>query len=325
MFLREYRLDANGDPVATGRLITNHEINADGTLSADLGGMSTWAAVKAQARQLLGVELSDQDAVNVPVIKVDPYGNFIPGATGFAQLVTDLGPDGLLGTDDDVTVEGNPAAPISPALVGALRTGHPFLADIAHTANPFHSQTGAPLDPDADDVVNTTPPAAGFYDDEVLDEHFMAGDARVNENVGLTAVHHIFHSEHNRLVGHIQDVILASAAEGNVSFLNEWLVDDVPAVPADLNSPVWEGERLFQAARFGTEMQYQHLVFEEFARKIQPQIDVFLQEGQGFSGLRGSPPRGSWVGVAMSSRRSMASTISRRVCPRSATRPRPRA
>ena len=38
----------------------------------------------------------------------------------------------------------------------------------------------------------------------------------------------------------------------------------------------WDGERLFQAAKFGTEMQYQHLVFEEFARKIQPQIDVFL-------------------------------------------------
>ena len=38
----------------------------------------------------------------------------------------------------------------------------------------------------------------------------------------------------------------------------------------------WDGERLFQAARFGTEMQYQHLVFEEFARKVQPQVDVFL-------------------------------------------------
>jgi Ca2+-binding RTX toxin-like protein len=45
---------------------------------------------------------------------------------------------------------------------------------------------------------------------------------------------------------------------------------------------VWDGERLFQAARFGTEMQYQHLVFEEFARKISPQIDIFLQEGQGY-------------------------------------------
>ena len=34
-------------------------------------------------------------------------------------------------------------------------------------------------------------------------------------------------------------------------------------------------ERLFQAASFATEMQYQHLVFEEFARKVQPQVNVF--------------------------------------------------
>ena len=38
----------------------------------------------------------------------------------------------------------------------------------------------------------------------------------------------------------------------------------------------WDGERLFQAARLATEMQYQHLVFEEFARKVQPTIDVFV-------------------------------------------------
>src|SRR3990172_8035633 len=39
---------------------------------------------------------------------------------------------------------------------------------------------------------------------------------------------------------------------------------------------VWNGERLFQTAKFGTEMQYQHLVFEEFARTIQPNIDAFI-------------------------------------------------
>ena len=37
----------------------------------------------------------------------------------------------------------------------------------------------------------------------------------------------------------------------------------------------WNGERLFQAARFVTEMEYQHLVFEEFARKVQPGINPF--------------------------------------------------
>ena len=42
-----------------------------------------------------------------------------------------------------------------------------------------------------------------------------------------------------------------------------------------LGAAGWNGERLFQAARFVTEMEYQHLVFEEFARKIQPGINPF--------------------------------------------------
>ena len=37
----------------------------------------------------------------------------------------------------------------------------------------------------------------------------------------------------------------------------------------------WNGERLFQAARFSTEMQYQHLVFENYARSVQPNVDAF--------------------------------------------------
>ena len=43
---------------------------------------------------------------------------------------------------------------------------------------------------------------------------------------------------------------------------------------ADSRPGVFE-ERLFQAARFVTEMEYQHLVFEEFGRKIQPAIKPF--------------------------------------------------
>ncbi len=39
---------------------------------------------------------------------------------------------------------------------------------------------------------------------------------------------------------------------------------------------MWDGERLFQAGRFSTEMVYQHLVFEEFARAVAPNIDPFV-------------------------------------------------
>src|SRR5262245_30714019 len=291
-FLRAYAIGGDGQPHATGELLTNRDLG-DGVFGngddAPLGGMSTWAVLKAQARDILGLNLTDADVGNVPLLATDAYGNFIPGQNGFPQVVMrTAGDDGIIGTADDGTtlVEGNPAAPVD--LTNAVRTGHMFLADIAHSANPFDSQTGALLTADTDTVAGVDDGLAGTYDDELLDQHFMAGDGRVNENIGLTAVHHIFHSEHNRLVGHIKDVILASAAptatdpDGNLSFLNEWLQEPVTELPADLSTLVWNGERLFQAARFGTEMQYQHLVFEEFARKVQPQVDIFLQEGQGY-------------------------------------------
>src|SRR5262249_33250929 len=109
-----------------------------------------------------------------------------------------------------------------------------------------------------------------------LDAHFIAGDGRANENIGLTAVHHIFHSEHNRLVEHTKEIVLA---ENDLAFLNEWLAVDLnalPTTPAQIPPLVWDGERLFQAAKFRTEMQYQHPGFEDFARKVQPNIAFFV-------------------------------------------------
>ncbi|SFP92571.1 peroxidase family protein, partial [Pseudomonas borbori] len=275
VFLRAYAFNANGEPVATGRLITNRELGADGIFGTaddvEIGGMATWKVVKAQARDILGINLTDADVENLPLLATDAYGNFIKGPNGFPQVVM-KGIDGIAGTADDFLQEGNPLAPVD--LTNAVRTGHQFLIDIAHNAAP------AGLAPDSDNVVGLSEP--GTYDNELLDAHYIAGDGRVNENIGLTAVHHIFHSEHNRLVQHTKDVVLETAGGGDVSFLNEWLLVPVVAVPADLNSLVWNGERLFQTAKFGTEMQYQHLVFEEFARTIQPNIDVFIPNFQNY-------------------------------------------
>jgi len=111
----------------------------------------------------------------------------------------------------------------------------------------------------------------------MLDRHFVNGDGRGNENIALTAIHAVFHSEHNRLVEQYKGTILGS---GDLAFINEWLevghkLTALPA-PADVASLVWDGERLFQAGRFATEMQYQHMVFEEFARSVSPAIDPFF-------------------------------------------------
>jgi Ca2+-binding RTX toxin-like protein len=288
VFLREYAMDAHGAPQATGRLITNHNLGADGKFGTaddtDLGGMATWAVVKAQARDILGINLTDADVGNVPLLATDPYGNFIRGAHGFPQVVirTGNGADGIAGTADDTTilVEGNPAAPVD--LSNAERTGHQFLIDINASANPFDPIDGHMLLPDADNVVNApdAPPPPGFYDNELLDKHYIAGDGRVNENIGLTAVHDIFHSEHNRLVEETKQTVLI--AEGDTpGYINDWVMPGFVYTPGMTADQIdWNGERLFQVAKFGTEMQYQHLVFEEFARTVQPLVDPFFAPTQ---------------------------------------------
>ena len=122
----------------------------------------------------------------------------------------------------------------------------------------------------------------------MLDAHYIAGDGRANENIALTAVHHVFHSEHNRLVDQTKEVAFASMDR---VFINEWLLTDLTdaqfaivtggdaaAIAALSEELVWDGERLFQSGRFTNEMEYQHLVFQEFGRMMQPDIDAFLFE-----------------------------------------------
>jgi Ca2+-binding RTX toxin-like protein len=280
VFLREYVLNAQGIPEATGRLLEGQN-----------GGLATWGDIKKQAKEVLGIDLTDYHVGNLPLLATDPYGNFIPDEdTGFPQVVM-LPLPGTLQS-------GTPGAPLVLVSVGvdgsdadlapdvthlAARTGHAFLDDIAHTAVPI----GKVSDGDQEIGLGNFDPNQ-VYDQALLDAHFATGDGRGNENIGLTAVHHVFHSEHNRLLQHTKDVAIADAQAAlaggatqaqAVAFLNEWLdvpVATVPTTPAAIAALDWNGERLFQAAKFGTEMQYQHLVFEEFARKIQPNINVFL-------------------------------------------------
>src|SRR5262245_15424662 len=93
VFLRAYDM-VGGAPVATGKLITNWNLGADGhfggggaNADSEIGGMATWAVVKAQAQDKLGILLNDYDIGNVPLLATDAYGNFIKGPHGFPQVV----------------------------------------------------------------------------------------------------------------------------------------------------------------------------------------------------------------------------------------------
>ena len=96
---------------ATGKLITNKDLGADGhfggtgaNADTEIGGMATWKVVKAQARDLLGINLTDKDFDDVPLLATDAYGNFIKGAHGLPQVVMQTaGADGIFGTADDGT------------------------------------------------------------------------------------------------------------------------------------------------------------------------------------------------------------------------------
>ena len=79
---------------------------------------------------MLGIKLSDHDVHNVPLLKTDAFGKFIPAANGFAQVGVRVGngADGLVGTADDVIVfvsgvagglDINDPAAISAALAAA--------------------------------------------------------------------------------------------------------------------------------------------------------------------------------------------------------------
>ena len=279
VFLREYELNAAGRPVSTGKL-------AEGAG----GAIINWGEVKQMARTMLGIELTDTDVFNVPVILTDMYGKFIPGANGLPQLVTSTG-----------TIEGNLTTPVR-VTADVLRTGHAFLDDMAHTAKPG---TVADVDrnpatpdtvvgPDADTVagnaIGTDSRGRNLaYDNELLDKHFIVGDGRGNENIVLTAIHSVFHSEHNRIADQVKQVAVAdfNAAllggsaeqiESSRLFLNQWLDVGVASgrtTPVTADSLDWNGEKIWQAAKFTTEMQYQHFVFEGFVRKINPAVNVF--------------------------------------------------
>ena len=201
-------------------------------LDGATGGLATWDDVKAQAQTMLGITLTDLDVLNVPEVQTDPYGNFVPGAGGLPILTGDT-------------------------------TGHAFLDDIAHDAVPGRVTSPGPGGPGGVPIP---------HDADLLGDHFITGDGRGNENIGLTVVHHVFHAEHNRLFDHIEGVLdQAENADLLDRFLNEG------------GDERWSyGERLFQAARYVTEMEYQHGVFEEFGRTIQPLIDVLPANESGY-------------------------------------------
>ena len=91
---------------------------------------------------------------------------------------------------------------------------------------------------------------------ESLLSYYVGGDHRANENVALTAVHTVFHREHNVQAGQLHAL-----------------------------HPEWSDEQVFQMAKVITSAEYQRVVFDEFAAKMSGEIP-----GSGDHGFSGYDP-----------------------------------
>src|SRR5262245_31085426 len=289
VFLREYITGADGAIHSTGRMLTH--VNADGSLH-----LPNWADIKANALTELGLKLSDPDVASVPLVQADEYGNVVRGPNGFAMVTYQVlqsvngvttvfregsieGKAGGLNLDDlrnELNNDGiaTDAVPVDTATVHYsvqyVGAGVAFINDMARAANPY------------DDFGHLK----ASWDGALLNAHFIAGDGRVNENIGLTSIHDIFLREVNRMADQTKALIQQILDDGDTSTAQEWVlsgVDVTTLTAADvaahrtthlITDTEWNGERIFQAARFGSETQYQHLVFEEFARKVAPDIHL---------------------------------------------------
>ncbi len=127
---------------------------------------------------------------------------------------------------------------------------------------------------------------------ESVGDHYIAGDGRVNENIGLTTIHHVFHEEHNYQVRNIENSILAQDARAVIlgdtshSVAHDWQVNtgtlDANGNYLDSDGKIaWNGDKIFDAAKLTVEMEYQHTAVDQYARSITPDLPEFVGYNSG--------------------------------------------
>lgn len=122
-------------------------------------------------------------------------------------------------------------------------------------------------------------------------DHYLAGDGRVNENFGLTSIHHVFHEEHNYQVANLKNWIYAHDANNpGASDVHEQLHNwqtNTGTLDANGNylnadgSIAWDLDKMFEATKLIVEMEYQHAAVDQYARTVTPRIQEFVGYSSG--------------------------------------------
>jgi Ca2+-binding RTX toxin-like protein len=147
-------------------------------------------------------------------------------------------------------------------------------------------------------------PANGAIFNEILlrsiGDHYIAGDGRVNENFGLTAIHHVWHEDHNWQIDNIISAVakqqaadpdhkIAHAFQTGILALSGFVdtaaiiknadgfYQDVKGNYVDSTGAIsWNQEKMFQAATLIVQTEYQHVAIDQYARGMSPNIPLFV-------------------------------------------------
>jgi len=252
VFLKEYNVNGT----TTGKLLTHNPLT-DPTSSSSL---AIWSDIKANAKANLGLTLHDYNVNAVPLVEVDPSLPTTPAGTfrnlRFVALNVVSGAKVYISDTADSRLQG-----ATPTLVLA-KAGVAFLDDISPYTDDGAGHGLSALSVNAPDM------AAGYkFPGQAqttqywLDHHFVSGDGRANENIGLSAIHEIFVKFHN---ANVDSVVSSFASRLSTDALRT----------GQLVAPT--GEQLFQEAKIMSEATYQHMVFASYVRSVSPNIAGFV-------------------------------------------------
>ena len=146
---------------------------------------------------------STDEAINIPVPQPDIFTSDIPVNRAIFDPDTGTGIGNPREQENEITswIDGSMVYGSSDERASALREGpdSPFLATSGGNLLPFNCE--------GECLANASGP---IRQPEIL---FLAGDVRVNEQIGLTAMHTLFVREHNRVAKQIQDQFPRRTAE----------------------------------------------------------------------------------------------------------------
>ena len=307
-FLREWVSTDGGNSYHAGTNLFNGKTSVEWIKSDGSPTTETLPTINELRKQLLETHRTDLSWDDISNFRNrDASGNVQAGAgTSGAALLLDMNPH------FDVSVAQNSAGHISQSLLdlinaqaiidklsittGGKYDGSKILAADTTTGNiPLYPVNGPSLY-DFIDFTTFNPLSTlsssmkaliGELLLESVGDHYVAGDGRVNENIGLTAIHHVWHEEHNYQVANLQASIAAQDAAATLkgdsshTILHNWQIntgtqDGQGNYLWSTGGISWDPDKIFNAAKLINEMEYQHVAVDQYARSVTPNLPEFV-------------------------------------------------